>query len=374
MLPLFRYYFFFFSLCFGMQYMLIVHPLPTAIQHWVDQDTVSLRGPTVNRQDTHNLGNLPQHDAYALEHVAHITNTKRNKPQAANNINVGIPGKEVGLADRLHRLGITVNAQELQEIQENYLAFMSNNNPVLRQQLPHPLPPRLARSQQAGNGKFGPYLDLRGISLQGYNLSMEDIDNPTGRINLQGANLRGATLSGANFTGANFQGANLADTQLSGTIFDGAQLQGANLSELPNPVGQQWPQSNRPTGKNLASFRGANLTGANLTDGNFYFADLTQAILVNTILDGTDFSRANLTGTNLIHTNARYEGQERGTSYNDRLYDSRYLLYRDLQSNKLWRARIDRFTTLCMTQLDMTHQSTVSQTIGCLTYRESHTP
>ncbi|MCL4379987.1 pentapeptide repeat-containing protein [Candidatus Dependentiae bacterium] len=335
-------------------------------------DAVALTG-TRNRRDEQNVSGNYQ-DVQALGHEAIAVNRKRNMISAADNLNVGYAGNDIGLKDRLERLGITVSEQELLTIIQNYRAFISNSRPALRKTLPNPLPPDLAASLQAGNGKFGPYLDLRGISLQGFNLSVDNVDYATERINLTGANLQGAILSGANFAGAIFDHANLADTQLSGTIFNNASLIGVNLAEQPNPVGQQWPYAIRPTGKNLASFRQADLSGSNLTNGNFYFADLTQAKLTDAILDGADFSRANLTGATLIQSpqQAIFQGDVAGSSVTDRFYDSKYFLYHDVHSGKQWKVRYDRFTTLCHTKLSPTVTLTTSQTMPCLLYRQAH--
>lgn len=332
------------------------------------KDTQVLTGE-MNRNDVRNIsGNF--NDTINLGTMAAKTNAKRNALLAQNSINVGTEQDKVGILDRLSKLDIKVTQQELATILLNYHAFLSNWQPERRAMLPNPLPDHLQLSLEQGNGRFGPYLDLRGISIQGFNLSIDNLDDPTERINLSHANFRGAVLSGANFTGAKFDDADLSDAQMSGTIFNHASMQRCNLSEtVVNPKGQVWPKSIYPTGKNLASFRNANLEEANLTNANFYFADLTDTNLHNSIYDNVDCSWANLSGTVLTNNEVEFLRFEVGKSYKERLYDTKYMIFRYRKTGKIWRVTTNQYTTFCGTNIGAPQGDiTTNQSLNCQNY------
>lgn len=333
----------------------------------MSKDTQVLTGE-MNRHDVRNIsGNF--NDTENLGHMAAKTNAKRNALLAQNSISVGTEQDKVGILDRLSKLDIKVTQQELATILLNYHAFLSNWHPERRAMLPNPLPDHLQLSFEKGNKRFGPYLDLRGISIQGFNLSVDNLDDPTERIDLSHANLKGAVLSGANFTGAIFDDADLSDAQMSGTIFNHASMKRSDLSEtVVNPKGQVWPKSIYPTGKNLASFRNANLEEANLTNANFYFADLTDTNLHNAIYDNVDFSWANLSGTVLTNNEVDFLHFEAGTNYKERLYDTKYMIFRHRKTGKR-RVTFNQYTTFCGTNIGAPQGDiTTNQSLNCQNY------
>jgi uncharacterized protein YjbI with pentapeptide repeats len=145
--------------------------------------------------------------------------------------------------------------------------------------------------------------------------------NPTIRVDLDGANLASANLAGANLTRANgteanFLGANLTEANLSRAVLSFSMLSNADLTRADltgaHLVYARLQESClRNSNLTMAFLRGvhlyraslhqANLTSANLTDANLHQTDLTRANLENADLTRarlveTDFTGACLTG------------------------------------------------------------------------------
>lgn len=111
----------------------------------------------------------------------------------------------------------------------------------------------------------GPCGDLRGLSLQGREMSGLDLRG----ANLDGMNLRGLQLDGANLSGAKARGANFTKCKLNGANLTGADLSGA-------------------------IFLRAELNGADFTSATLSGADLSLSQI-----EGTQFAKSDLGGAKI---------------------------------------------------------------------------
>ncbi|TDU89191.1 pentapeptide repeat protein [Kribbella voronezhensis] len=146
-------------------------------------------------------------------------------------------------------------------------------------------------------GDPGYRADIRGISLQGLNLS--DLWLPG--ADLARASLTGSDLSRANLSGASLKEADLSDCIVLNANLDEAVLDHANLSSAVL-VGSSFAGA-LLTGVNLsyallrkANLRRTLLAEANLSDADLRDADLTDALLIGANLSGARFDGSSLKG------------------------------------------------------------------------------
>lgn len=143
------------------------------------------------------------------------------------------------------------------------------------------------RSLQANckRGSGGPPndMDLRGISLDGENLSELDLSG----CDLTNSDLTGTDLSGANLSRVRLVGASLSNANLAGCELLGADLTGADLDGCK---------------AERAGFGVTNLSGTNFYNAHLVGATFTKSNLHNADFGGADLRKTRMIEANLIHT------------------------------------------------------------------------
>ncbi len=183
-----------------------------------------------------------------------------------------------------------MTAEELNELEQSFFKEpMDEFEP-----LPIPLTREACEERLAAQESFA-HADLAGLDLSGLDFS---------GCSCSQANFSGALLQGTRFTAADLSGANLAGCDLSAVDFQGASLAGAdctgatlNFAVLDGAVLDDTDFSaaslERVSCNNVHGFRvifvGAHLPGARFLDAVMQEADFEQANL-----EQADFTRANL--------------------------------------------------------------------------------
>ena len=150
------------------------------------------------------------------------------------------------------------------------------------------------------------YIDLRGVSLFGKNVSLQGAD--LSEANLAGAifgkiDLRGANLSAAYANGADFQGTNLDESNLQGAYLADTNFTLAHLARADLRVANLSSANLMMVDGDGANLRKANLSGAIVFAGSFVGSIIAQANLSDATLRDADLTDVNLSGSNLNGTN-----------------------------------------------------------------------
>ena len=150
--------------------------------------------------------------------------------------------------------------------------------------------PKVWNASQADRNLHSPPLSLRGISLEGWELSgfLFNI------VDLSEANLRGCILKETGFsdvdlTGSDLEGADLSRASLQHVHFSEARLRGARLASA----------SGTELSFDNADLREADLSQVHFSSPKFMMADLSEANLTNAVVEGGNFTEASLKYANL---------------------------------------------------------------------------
>jgi esterase/lipase superfamily enzyme/uncharacterized protein YjbI with pentapeptide repeats len=159
-------------------------------------------------------------------------------------------------------------------------------------------------NSQAERQGDSPPLDLRGINLQGKDLSgfLFNIANLS-EANFRGSLLREAGFTGVDLTAADMEGADLSGASLMVVQFDEANLRGV---QLRSSFGEGLSFVN-------ADLREADLSEVRFSHPRFRMADLSETNLKNASVEGGDFSEASLKYADLSgadFTGANLEGSD----------------------------------------------------------------